>query len=103
MKMWHAPDGITFNEIDHICISRRWQIYLCDAQVYRAVDTGSDHHLVPPNLKMKLTHQRQVVVKCSYAIEKLKDRDTTDGFALDLRNRFEILADVPTLKTVGRR
>lgn len=53
---------------------------------------------------------KKVVAKCLYAIEKHKAHDTTDGFALDLQNQVEILADIPdvedswmAMKTDGER
>ena len=42
---WRSPNGLTVNQIDHICLSRRWISSLQDVQVNRGADFGSDHYL----------------------------------------------------------
>ena len=45
-KTWHSPDGCTLNEIDFVCISRKWRTALMDVRAQRGADIGSDHYLV---------------------------------------------------------
>ena len=40
---WCSPDGKTSNEIDYICISKRWRRSLYDVRSFRGADIGSDH------------------------------------------------------------
>ena len=43
---WVSPDGGTENQIDQICISRKFRRSLQDVRLFRGTDIGSDHHLV---------------------------------------------------------
>ncbi|KAK1796709.1 hypothetical protein P4O66_009731 [Electrophorus voltai] len=97
-KTWQSLDGATYNEIDLICISRRWRSALLDLR-----------------LKRREQKQRQR----PYAVEKLEGPAAVQQFQLELRNRFELLQDagdinkywmafkqavIETVKeTVGRR
>ncbi|KAK3780057.1 hypothetical protein RRG08_061825 [Elysia crispata] len=51
---WVSPDGGTENQIDHICISRKFRRSLQDVRVFRGADIGSDHHLVITTFQLKL-------------------------------------------------
>uniref|UniRef100_A0A914URD9 Reverse transcriptase domain-containing protein n=1 Tax=Plectus sambesii TaxID=2011161 RepID=A0A914URD9_9BILA len=99
-KTWRSPNGCTFNEIDHMCISRRWRTAMQDVRVFRAADVGSDHYLVRMNLRLKLRrHGSKPKIVQPFAIDKLKDRDIAATFALQLRNRFEALADTAEVES----
>ena len=50
-KTWRSPDGLTVNEIDYICINKRWRTSLQNVRVYRGADIGSDHY--PVNRKIQ--------------------------------------------------
>ena len=43
---WVSPDNHTENQIDHICINKRFRRSVQDVRVYRGADVASDHHLV---------------------------------------------------------
>ena len=51
---WRSPTGRTVNQIDHICISKRFGGSLLDVKVCRGADIGSDHYLVRGRLRIKL-------------------------------------------------
>ena len=51
---WVSPDGITENQIDHFCISRRFRRSLEDVRVLRGADVGSDHHMLFAKVKLRL-------------------------------------------------
>ena len=51
---WVSPDHKTINQIDHICISKKFRRSLLDVKVKRGADVYSDHHLVVAKLKLKL-------------------------------------------------
>ena len=53
-KTWKSPDGNKENEINCICISRRWRSALKDIKVCRGADVGSDHHLLRGKIQFKL-------------------------------------------------
>ncbi|XP_016333487.1 uncharacterized protein LOC107681684 [Sinocyclocheilus anshuiensis] len=97
---WRSPNGLTFNEIDHVCISRRWRTALRDVRVFSAADVGSDHYLVRINLKLKLQrHEGRSETVRPFAIEKFKDQNIADVFTLQLSNRFQALADVTEIES----
>ncbi|VDP49668.1 unnamed protein product [Schistosoma curassoni] len=51
---WISPDHITENQIDHICINKKFRRTMEDMRTSREADIASDHHLVVANLKLKL-------------------------------------------------
>ena len=55
---WVSPDGVTENQIDHFCISRRFRRSLDDVVVQRGADVGSDHHMLLAKVKLRLKWQQ---------------------------------------------
>ncbi len=51
---WVSPDHTTENQIDHLCISKKFRRSLHDVRVKRGADAATDHHLLDAKLKMKL-------------------------------------------------
>ena len=51
---WVSPNSITENQIDHICVSRKFRRSLLDVRVKRGADAGSDHHLLIAEVRIKL-------------------------------------------------
>ena len=51
---WVSPDLQTENQIDHMCIGKRFRRILQDVRVKRGADVASDHHLLVARLKLKL-------------------------------------------------
>ena len=49
---WVSPDLITENQIDHICIAKKFRRSLEDVRVKRGADAASDHHLVVAKLSL---------------------------------------------------
>ena len=49
-----TPDLITENQIDHVCIAKKFRRSLIDVRVKSGADVASDHHLVVAKLKLKL-------------------------------------------------
>ena len=43
---WVSPDHLTENQLDHICIGKRFRRSLEDVRVKRGADVASDHHLL---------------------------------------------------------
>ena len=92
---WVSPDGLTENQIDHFCISRRFRRSLEDVTVQRGADVGSDHHLLLAKLKLRLKHHgpRNGTRRTKYQVSLL-DGDKKEEFQLQLRNRFQPLANL---------
>ena len=90
---WRSPNGRTVNQIDHICISKRFGGSLLDVKVCRGADIGSDHYLVRGRLRIKLlsikkNQERKLAIP---AIERLRDRSLVSEYNVALRNRFDCL------------
>uniref|UniRef100_A0A183KY64 Endo/exonuclease/phosphatase domain-containing protein n=1 Tax=Schistosoma curassoni TaxID=6186 RepID=A0A183KY64_9TREM len=51
---WISPNHTTENQIDHICINKKFRRTMEDVRIRRGADVASDHHLVVANLKLKL-------------------------------------------------
>ncbi|XP_058456943.1 uncharacterized protein LOC131434297 [Malaya genurostris] len=49
---WVSRDGFTENQIDHICISRKWKRSLLDVRNKRSADIASDHHLIIGEIRL---------------------------------------------------
>jgi hypothetical protein len=51
---WVAPNQHSYNQTDHVAISKKWRRSLLDVRSYRGADVASDHHLVMAQLRLKL-------------------------------------------------
>ena len=92
---WVSPDHRTENQIDHICIGRKFRRSMQDVRVQRGADAASDHHLVLARIKMKLK-KREIKrsTRTLYNVDFLKDRVTTETFRLTVRNKYEAIHDL---------
>ena len=92
---WVSPDHRTENQIDHICIGRKFRRSMQDVRVQRGADAAPDHHLVLARMKMKLK-KREVKrsTRTQYNVDFLQDRVTTETFRLTVKNKYEALQDI---------
>ena len=92
---WVSPDHRTENQIDHICIGRKFRRSMHGVRVQRGADAASDHHLVVARIKMKLK-KREVKrsTRTQYIVDFLKDRVTTETFRVTVRNKYEAIQDL---------
>ena len=89
---WFSPDQRTENQIDHICINRKFRTSLLDVRAYRGADVGSDHHLVVAKIRLKLRKRpRNVCQRPRFNVAFLKDQTIRDRFNVEVKNRFQIL------------
>ena len=78
---WTSPDGNTRNQIDHVCIIKRWRRSLLDVRTRRGADVASDHELVISKIKVKLHKvKKSGFRRGKFNIEKLKQRGDTRDF-----------------------
>ncbi|VDP42157.1 unnamed protein product [Schistosoma margrebowiei] len=91
-----SPDHTTQNQIDHICINKKFRRTMEDVRNKRGADIASDHHLVVTNLKLKLkknwTTGQTVLQRFNTAF--LRDTDKLSEFKIALNNRFQALQDL---------
>ena len=90
---WTSPDGRTVNQIDHFIINRKWRRShkTCDHTDYREADANSDHFLVVCRVRLKLRATKENQSRPVLDMSKLKKQETQREFALELKNRFNIL------------
>ena len=98
---WRSPNGRTVNQIDHICISKRFEGSLMDVKVCRGADISSDHYLVRGQLRIKLmsikkNQERKLVIP---AIERLRDRSLIYKYNIAPKNRFDCLESEVNLES----
>ena len=81
------PDKRTLNQIDHICISRRFKGSLLDVRVVRGPDVNPDHYLLTSKVQLRFKKQD---IKCNprkkYYITTLKNSEKLLEFKLYLKN-----------------
>ena len=92
---WISPDHVTENQIDHICISRKFRRAWQDVRVRRGADVPSDHHLllttVRLRLKKNITASNQ---RTKFNVGLLRDQSVQEKFSIDLSNRFQPLQEL---------
>ena len=92
---WLHPNNITENQIDHICICKRFRSSLQDVRTYRGADVASDHHLLVGKIKLKF-RKRPVnsSPRLKFNVEHLKDPLKKEEFNITLKNRFDALGQL---------
>ncbi|MEE4247398.1 MAG: reverse transcriptase domain-containing protein [Kangiellaceae bacterium] len=97
---WISPNHQTENQIDHICITKKFRRSLQDVRVKRGADAASDHHLVTAKLRLRLKRNpTQTAKREKYNVLLLKNQQTHATFTLTLRNRFQVLLEIETEET----
>ena len=87
---WQAPNATVRNEIDYILTSRPHVIK--DVRVVTRVNIGSDHRLVIAKMVINTKHERSRMVN-KYTINKNHLQKEAEIYQVQLKNRFESLAD----------
>ena len=92
---WISPNGHDCNQIDHIIVNGRYKRSLLDTRAMRGADANSDHHLVLARLKLKLCRVKRERKdgRKLYDTMKLRDQQIKEQFRIEVRNRFEALAN----------
>lgn len=93
---WVSPDSVTENQIDHVCINRKFRRSLQDVRARRGADVASDHQLVVSKVQLKLRRDtsRQKNRRPRYDVTLLRDPSKCQEFNIKLQNRFEVLQDL---------
>lgn len=93
---WVSPDHTTENQIDHICISKKFRRSMQDVRVRRGADVASDHHLVVAILKLKLKKNWEMArpARQRYNTALLRDDNKKQEFRVSLNNKFQVLQDI---------
>ena len=92
---WRSPNHVTENQIDHICISRKFRRSWQDVRVMRGADVSSDHHLLMTTVKLRLKRFTTAnSTRTKYNVGLLRDKDTQAAFQISLSNRFQPLQEL---------
>ena len=92
---WISPNHVTENQIDHICISRKFKRSWRDVQVMTGADVSSAHHLLMTTVRLRLkrfTTANSTWTK--YNVGLLRNKDTQTVFQISLSNRFQPLQEL---------
>ncbi|VDO83114.1 unnamed protein product [Schistosoma margrebowiei] len=93
---WTSPDHTSQNQIDHICINKKFRRTMKDVRTKRGADIASDHHLLVAKMKSKLkkhwTMGRTISQKFNTAF--LQDTDKLNKFKIVLSNKFQAFHDL---------
>ena len=92
---WISPNHVKENQMDHICISRKFRRSWRDVRVMRGADVSSDHHLLMATMGLHLkrfTTANSTLTK--YNVGLLRHKDTLAAFQIILSNRFQPLQEL---------
>ncbi|XP_076452167.1 uncharacterized protein LOC143287768 [Babylonia areolata] len=92
---WVSPDLVTENQIDHICMAKRFRRSLQDVRVTRGTDVTSDHHLLVARLKLKLKKNwiEATTKRQKFSITLLKDSKAREEFRASL-TKHQVLQEL---------
>ena len=89
---WISPNHVTENQIDHICISRKFRRSWQDVRAMRGADVSSDHHLLMTTVKLRLKRFTTAnSTRTNYNVGLLRDKNTQTAFQISLSNRLQTL------------
>ncbi|VDP62173.1 unnamed protein product [Schistosoma mattheei] len=93
---WISPDHTTENQINHICINKKFRRTMEYVRTRRGADIASDHHLVVANLKLRLKKNWKTGQTALQRFNTAFFRDTkiSNDFMIALNNRFPALQDL---------
>ncbi|PNF42868.1 hypothetical protein B7P43_G13088 [Cryptotermes secundus] len=81
-RIWAAPDGVTFNQIDHVLTEKQFAMNILDVRTLRGANCDSDHYLVQVKYRCKISCQRsKQYEKCKkFNIDKIMESDKREAF-----------------------
>ena len=93
---WISPNHVTENQIDHICISRKFRRSWRDVRVMRGADVSSDHHPLPmTTVRLRLKRFTNASsTRTKYNVGLLRNKDTQAAFLISLSNMFQPLQEL---------
>lgn len=77
---WISPDGGTKNQIDFVCVNKRYRNAITNAKSRPGADCGSDHNpvVINMNIKLKKITKKKIVKK--WDLEKLNNEESRNTF-----------------------
>jgi hypothetical protein len=89
---WVAPNQRTFNQTNHIIISKKWRKSLLDVRSYRGADVAIDHHLAVAQLILKLAANKlsgQRVTRKKFNTDKFNHGEARKKFQDELKKSLD--------------
>ena len=101
---WVSPDLQTENQIDHMCIGKRFRRTFQDVHVRRGADVASDHHLLAARLRLKMRRNwtKRTNQHLGYNTFLLNDTNKRQEFSITLSNKFQALQELMEEETKER-
>ncbi|CAI2724104.1 unnamed protein product [Schistosoma spindalis] len=93
---WTSPDHTTQNQIDHICINKKFRRTMEDVRTKRGADIASDHHLLVTKMKLKLRRHWTTggTISQKFNTSLLRDNDKLNKLKITLINKFQAFHDL---------
>lgn len=88
---WVSPNGQHKNQIDHICINKKWRRSLEDVRNKRGADIGSDHYLLVGQIKIKIAKAASKFKSMSkrFNTHLLDNPNVLTEFNKNIRHKYE--------------
>ena len=104
---WRSPDGVTFNQIDHLLIDRRHKSNLMDVRSYRGSNIDSDHYLVIACLRAQISNIKQVtgIRTSKYHVSKLTSTEVAEQYREQIEEKLNHItfAELDNGEELGER
>jgi hypothetical protein len=86
---WTSPDGVTFNQINHLLIDRKHKSNLMDVRSFPDTNNDSDHCLVIAHLRDQISDVKKVVgIRTSkYNVPKLTASEVAEQYRQQIEEK----------------
>jgi hypothetical protein len=88
---WTSPDGVTYNQIDHVLIDKRRHSNILDVCSFRGADCDTEHYLVVEKLRERISVSKRARQNFDLERFNLKGRDDVEvkeTYQVEISNRF---------------
>ncbi|KAI5752717.1 hypothetical protein M8J77_019728 [Diaphorina citri] len=92
---WTSPGGAIKNQIDYICVSKRFRNSVTNAKVRPSADCGSDHNLVVADIITRLKKLARKAVSRKWNLEKIKCPTNKSLFAQGIEEKLNTTLSLP--------
>jgi hypothetical protein len=88
---WRAPDGATYNQIDHMLIDVRHKSDLIDIRSYRGANIDSDHYLLKARIRARISNARKMTNPRMerHNVAQLKHRKVAEQYSQKVAESLE--------------
>ena len=89
-RTWKHPDGVTFNQIDHVLIDSRFATGVLDVKTLRGANSDSDHYLVRIKYRCKINFERpKQHEKCTkFNMTGIREEGKSELFQTNLKDKY---------------